>query len=118
MGQDDAILSAGMARELINHIQQLRKSAGLELKDVVEVFFDEEEGVTTTEDAVKKNIDTLDAKFKGSIPLPQRFAPKWSVVLKSDKVDVSICRPAVAVKDTLDDAVKSVLSTKEPSDFT
>jgi len=123
--QDDAILSAGMARELINHIQQLRKSAGLELKDVVEVFFDEEEGVTTTEDAVKKNIDTLDAKFKGSIPLPQRFAPKWSVVLKSDKVDVggsqvvvSICRPAVAVKDTLDDAVKSVLSTKEPSDFT
>ena len=123
--QDDAILSAGMARELINHIQQLRKSAGLELKDVVEVFFDEEEGVTTTEDAVKKNIDTLDAKFKGSIPLPQRFAPKWSVVLKSDKVDVggsqvvvSICRPAVAVKDTLDDAVKSVLSTKESSDFT
>lgn len=123
--QDDAILSAGMARELINHIQQLRKAAGLELKDVVEVFFDEEEGVTTTEDAVKKNVATLDAKFKGSIPLPQRFAPSWSVVLKSDTVDVggskvivSVCRPAVATKDSLDDAVKSVLSTKEPSELT
>jgi isoleucyl-tRNA synthetase len=122
--QDDAILSAGMARELINHIQQLRKGAGLDLKDVVEVFFDEEEGVTTTEDAVKKNVATLDAKFKGSIPLPKRLAPAWSVVLRSDTVDVSgskitveICRPAVAVKDSLDDAVKSVLSTKEPSEL-
>lgn len=123
--QDDAILSAGMARELINHIQQLRKAAGLDLKDVVEVFFDEEEGVTSTEDAVKKNFSTLDAKFKGSIPLPQRLAPAWSVVLKSDTVDVggskvtvSISRPAVAVKDSLDDAVKSVLATKEPSELT
>ena len=123
--QDEAILSAGMARELINHIQQLRKAAGLELKDVVEVFFDEEEGVTSTEDAVKMNVATLDAKFRGSIPLPQRLAPAWSVVIKSDTVDVggskvtvSICRPAVAVKDSLDDAVKSVLATKEPSELT
>mmetsp|Transcript_3800 Transcript_3800/g.9971 ORF Transcript_3800/g.9971 Transcript_3800/m.9971 type:complete len:1171 (+) Transcript_3800:129-3641(+) len=122
--QDDAILSAGMARELINHIQQLRKAAGLELKDVVEVFFDEEEGVTSTEDAVKKNVATLDAKFKGSIPLPQRFAPAWSVVLKSDTVDVggskvtvSVCRPVIAVKDSLDESVKGVLSTKEPSEL-
>ena len=123
--QDEAILSAGMARELINHIQQLRKAAGLDLKDVVEVFFDEEEGVTSTEDAVKNNVATLDAKFKGSIPLPQRLAPAWSVVLKSDTVDVggskvtvAVCRPAVAVKDSLDDALKSVLATKEPSELT
>jgi len=123
--QDEAILSAGMARELINHIQQLRKGAGLDLKDVVEVFFEEEEGVTSTEDAVKANVATLDAKFKGSIPLPKRLAPTWSVALKSDTVDVSgskvtvgIYRPAVAVKDSLDDAVKSVLATKEPSELT
>jgi len=123
--QDDAILSAGMARELINHIQQLRKAAGLDLKDVVEVFFDEEDGVTSTEDAVQKNVATLDAKFRGSIPLPKRLAQAWSVVLKSDTVDVggskvtvAICRPAVAVNDSLDDSVKSVLSTKEPSELT
>ena len=122
--QDDAIISAGMARELINHIQQLRKAAGLDLKDVVEVFFHEEDGVTSTEDAVSKNVATLDTKFKGSIPLPQRLAPEWSVVLKSDtvdvggsKVDVSVCRPAIAVNDSLDDIVKKILSTKEPSQF-
>ena len=39
--QDEAILSAGKARELITHIQKLRKNAGLDLKDVVEYFFDE-----------------------------------------------------------------------------
>merc|ERR1711956_125044 len=70
------------------------------------------------------NVATLDAKFKGSIPLPQRLAPAWSIVLKSDTVDVggskvtvSVCRPAVAVKDSLDEMAATVLSTKVPSDF-
>ncbi|KAL3911779.1 MAG: hypothetical protein SGILL_007149 [Bacillariaceae sp.] len=123
--QDDSIIAAGMARELINHVQQLRKAADLDLKDVVEVFFDEEEGISSTEDAVAKNVAMLDAKFKGSVPLPQRLAPSWSVVLKSDSVDVggtkvvvSVCRPAVAVADSANDAVKNVMSTKEPSQFT
>ena len=122
--QDEAILSAGMARELINHIQQLRKNAGLDLKDVVEVFFQEEEGVTSTENAVAKNLEALDAKFKGAIPLPKRLAPTWSVVLKSDvvdvggaKVEVAVCRPALAVKDSLSDSAKSVLSTLEPTEM-
>lgn len=122
--QDDAIISAGMSRELINHIQQLRKAAGLALGDVVEVFFHEEDGVTSTEDAVSKNVAMLDAKFQGAVPLPQRLAPSWSVVLKSDKVDVggskvqvSVCRPALAASDSLDTSVKNILSTKEPSEF-
>jgi isoleucyl-tRNA synthetase len=123
--QDEAILSAGMSRELINHIQQLRKGAGLDLKDVVEVFFHEEEGVTATEDAVARNVAMLDAKFKGAVPLPRRLAPSWSVVLKGDTVDVggskvvvSVNRPAVAASDSLDEGVKNVLATKEPSEFT
>ena len=122
--QDDAIISAGMSRELINHIQQLRKAAGLELKDVVEVFFKEEDGVTITESAVAKNVALFEAKFKGAIPLPRRLAPEWSVVLKSDmvevggsKVEVFVCRPAVAARDTLDDGAKGVLSSKEPSEL-
>mmetsp|Transcript_45072 Transcript_45072/g.109047 ORF Transcript_45072/g.109047 Transcript_45072/m.109047 type:complete len:1165 (+) Transcript_45072:75-3569(+) len=123
--QDAAILSAGMSRELINHIQQLRKGAGLDLLDVVEVFFQEEEGVTSTEDAVSCNVATFETKFKGAVPLPERFAPAWRVVLRSDKVDVggskvtvSVCRPALAVKDSLDEGLKNILSTKEPSEFT
>eukprot|EP00980_Cylindrotheca_fusiformis_P008117 scaffold1727_cov133-Cylindrotheca_fusiformis.AAC.20 len=122
--QDAAIISAGMSRELINHIQQLRKAAGLDLSDVVEVFFNEEEGVTSTEDAVAGNVATFDTKFKGAVPLPERLAPSWKVVLKSDTVDVggskvvvSVCRPAVAVKDSMDENIKMIFASKEPSEF-
>lgn len=123
--QDEAIISAGRSRELVNGIQQLRKNAGLDLKDVVEVFYQEEEGVTVVEEAVAMNISLFEAKFKGSVPLPQRFAPKWAVKLKSETVDVggtdvvvSICRPAIATKESLPDSSQSVLATLEPSSFT
>lgn len=123
--QDEAIISAGMSRELINHIQQLRKGAGLDLSDVVEVFFHEEEGITSTEDAVSGNVAMFETKFKGAVPLPQRLAPDWRVVISSETVDVggsqvtvSICRPALALKDSLDEGAVKILSTKEPSEFT
>ena len=123
--QDEAIISAGMSRELIMNIQQLRKAAGLALQDVVEVFFQEEEGVSICEDAIARNISLFDVKFKGAIPLPKRLAPSWSVVLKSEtaevggsKVEISVCRPALAVRDSLDEAAKKVLSTLEPSELT
>jgi hypothetical protein len=120
--QDEAILAAGTSRELMNAIQQLRKGAGLDLKDSVEVFFREEEGVTVVEDAVARNVALFEAKFKGAVPLPQRVAPKWAVVLRSDvsdvggtQVEVSICRPSIAASDSLTDSALSVLSTLEPS---
>lgn len=122
--QDEAILSAGKSRELISSIQQLRKSAGLELHDIVEVFFNEEEGVTIVEDAVAGNVQTFEAKFRGSVPLPKRFAPEWSVVIKSDmvdvggsKVEVSICRPAVAAADSIKGAELGLFPTLEPGDL-
>ena len=122
--QDEAIISAGMSRELINHVQQLRKGAGLDLADIVEVFFHEEAGITSTEDAVSRNVTMFETKFKGAVPLPQRLAPSWSVPISSDtvevggsKVTVSICRPALAVKDSLDEGAVKILSQKEPSEF-
>ena len=122
--QDEAILSAGKSRDLISSIQQLRKAAELELHDVVEVFFNEEEGVTIVEDAVAGNVQTFEAKFRGSVPLPKRFAPEWSVVIKSEmvdvggtKVDVSICRPAVAAADSITGAALGVFPTLEPGDL-
>jgi isoleucyl-tRNA synthetase len=122
--QDDAIITAGRSRELINGIQQLRKSAGLDLRDVVEVFFQEEEGVTIVEEAVSKNVAAFESKFKGAVPLPQRFAPNWAVALKSDLVDVggtkvkvSICRPSLAAKDSVEPVAIKVLCTFEPSSF-
>eukprot|EP00566_Odontella_aurita_P004184 CAMPEP_0113545400 /NCGR_PEP_ID=MMETSP0015_2-20120614/11240_1 /TAXON_ID=2838 /ORGANISM="Odontella" /LENGTH=1181 /DNA_ID=CAMNT_0000445761 /DNA_START=46 /DNA_END=3591 /DNA_ORIENTATION=+ /assembly_acc=CAM_ASM_000160 len=121
--QDEAILSAGKSRELINHVQQLRKSAGLDLKDIVEVFFREEAGHNSTERAVAGNVALFEAKFKKSVPLPSKFAPGWAVALRSDtvdvggsKVEVSICRPSVVARDGLEDpAVASFLSSLDPA---
>jgi isoleucyl-tRNA synthetase len=120
--QDEAILSAGRSRELINAIQQLRKAAGLDLSDQVEVFFEECPGVTAMEAAVSANVNLFEAKFQGAVPLPKKFAPSWSVPLRSDsveiggaKIDVSICRPAVSGKEGLSEEVNYLLSTMEPS---
>ena len=122
--QDEAILSAGRSRELINAIQQLRKAAGLDLSDAVEVFFEESAGMTVVESAVSSNTNLFEAKFQGAIPVPKKFAPSWSVVLRSDsadiggsKVEVSICRPAVAGRSGLSDEVGYYLSTLEPTNL-
>ena len=120
--QDEAILSAGRSRELINAIQQLRKAAGLDLSDQVEVFFEEMPGMNAIESAVSTNVNLFEAKFQGAVPIPKKYAPSWSVALRSDtveiggaQVDVSICRPAVAGKDGSSDEVNYFLSTLEPS---
>jgi len=114
--QDDAILSAGKARELMNAVQQLRKSAGLDLKDVVEVFFHEEGN--EIENVVANNLNFFTVKFKGAAPLPQKFAESWAVTLLSEtveiggsKVEVSICKPCLSAKDDLNEKAKNVLST-------
>ena len=119
--QDEAILNAGRSRELINAIQQLRKAMGLDLSDKVEVFFEESAGVSVVENAVSNNVSMFEDKFQGAVPVPKKFAPSWSVVLRSDsaeiggsKVEVSICRPAIAGKDGLSDQVGYFLSTLEP----
>lgn len=120
--QDEAILSSGRSRELINAIQQLRKAMGLDISDRVEVFFEEKPGMNVVENAVAANVNLFEAKFQGGVPVPKKFAPSWSVVLRSDmaeiggsKVEVSICRPAVAGKDGLDNGVAYFLSTLESS---
>lgn len=121
--QDEAILSAGRSRELINAIQQLRKAAGLDIGDKVEVFYEEEAGLSVVESAVSNNVEAFATKFQGSVPLPKKFAPSWSVELRSgtaeiggSTVNVYICRPAVAGKDGLSEEVLYYLSTLEPAD--
>jgi isoleucyl-tRNA synthetase len=123
--QDEAILNSGKARELITHIQQLRKSAGLELKDTVEAFFEEDETVLATESALSQNVEMFKAKFKGAVPLPKKYAPKWSVTLGDDEVEIGglkvkvfICRPALAVRDDLDENAAIFLSSVDPESVT
>jgi len=113
--QDEAIISSGKSRELINVIQQLRKNAGLDISDRVEIFFKEEGDVI--EKAVKQNVSLFATKLKGLVPIPEQYRQTWSVVLGQDsaevggaKVEVMICRPCVAVRDGLGEGVCSFLS--------
>lgn len=40
LGTDDSLVEAGLAREVVNRVQKLRKKAGLVATDVVDVFLD------------------------------------------------------------------------------
>jgi hypothetical protein len=58
----------------------------------------------------------------GAAPVPKKFAPSWSVVLRSETADIGgsnvevfICRPAVAGREQLSDEVRYFLSMLEPS---
>ena len=121
--QDEAILSAGRARELITHIQKPRKNAGLDLsKDVVEYFFDENNTASVMESTVSNNVETFKSKFKGIVPLPTRFASKWMVPVISEKVNIGesevnviIGRPTLDMRDDLDDFSSTYLSSIDPT---
>ena len=40
LGTDESLVEAGLAREVVNRVQKLRKKAGLVASDVVDVFVD------------------------------------------------------------------------------
>lgn len=93
----------------------------MDLSDQVEVFFEESPGINSMESAVSLNVNLFAAKFQGAVPVPKKFAPSWSVALRSDsveiggaKIEVSICRPALAGRAGLSEEVNYLLSTMEP----
>ena len=40
LGTDDSLVEAGLAREVVNRVQKLRKRAGLVASDIVDVYLD------------------------------------------------------------------------------
>lgn len=117
--QDKAILDAGKAREFISYVQQLRKGAGLIITDAIEVFYHEENGVSSTESAIAGNVDLIVGKLKVT-PLPKRFMAPWSVIFDSgefevgsSKVEIIISRPAVVAKDDISEQLSNLLSTMD-----
>lgn len=122
--QDEDTKSSGMSRELINAVMNLRKASGLDILDEVEIFFKEVDGSSLVENAVSRNTNLFENKFKGAIPLPLKLAPSWSVTIRSEKVDIGgtqvdvfISRPAVACRDGLESSLMNVLATIEPKDI-
>ncbi|KAH7404650.1 hypothetical protein KP509_15G036400 [Ceratopteris richardii] len=110
--QDDTLMDVGTAREIVNRVQKLRKKAGLEPTDSVEIFF---RTLGSKNDGQKNN--TLERIFKmqasyiqeaiGSPIFEMDMLPSDAVVLASEHFDgvangsfqISIARPSICIVD-------------------
>jgi len=84
-------------------------------------FFDKYGAAGVVEKTVTMNVGLFRTKFTGSVPLPKIFAPEWSVVLRKDKVnisglkvEVSVYRLAITVKNISADDACALLGTIDP----
>jgi len=119
--QDESILNAGKAREFISHVQQLRKSAGLDITDSVEVFFTEDDGISGAKKAIEENKNIFLGKLR-TYPVSKDLMPDWSVVLDQgsfdvggSKVEIFITRPAISVKEGILETQLQFLSLMDPN---
>ncbi|KAK6119823.1 hypothetical protein DH2020_046448 [Rehmannia glutinosa] len=82
--QDDSLYEAGVAREIVNRVQKLRKKAALEPTDLVEVFFKslDEDEKSSREILESQGLYIKDAL--GSALLPSALLPPHAVVLAEE----------------------------------
>jgi isoleucyl-tRNA synthetase len=85
MEQDDDLISEGLAREIINRIQRLRKKSHLDPKDRIEVF------VETQHQKLLEVLDVHAELFSSSLnvprPLSSTFMNGAEVVIAREEVD-------------------------------
>jgi len=107
MAVDDAMLRAGVAREMVNRFQKLRKKAALEPTDAVELFYKVTSGDL---EAIVRENSALMAETLGCVPLPDGCRPPNAVLYASEAQTVGaeslqasfeamIAAPAVAVHE-------------------
>jgi len=115
--QDESTLSAGQCREFINIVQQLRKSAGLDLTDVVEVFHSPHFKLG---EAIQNNVELMKGRLRGIVPLEEKFRPPSAVVLGTgmgviagEEVRVVISRKMLSYRDGLPEEIQRLLETME-----
>lgn len=86
---DDTLLDAGTAREIVNRVQKLRKKAGLEPTDFVEIFFEPLESEDGEQSSTLKRVFKTQASYiqesLGSPMLEMKILPSDAVVLASEK---------------------------------
>eukprot|EP00968_Pinguiococcus_pyrenoidosus_P024788 scaffold5067_cov245-Pinguiococcus_pyrenoidosus.AAC.6 len=90
--QDEALLAAGTARECVNRVQRMRKTAGLEPSDEVEIFLYEEhggEGAGPVTTAIKANAEYCRSKLR-TLPLPMTLANPFAQVIAVDTCDFEL----------------------------
>lgn len=80
--------SEGVARELINRIQRLRKKAGLQSTDEVDVFYSFETGLTDAlDEVIKSHSDTI-ARTTRSVPLELASKHKDALPLIEEEQEI------------------------------
>uniref|UniRef100_A0A0D3DFD9 isoleucine--tRNA ligase n=1 Tax=Brassica oleracea var. oleracea TaxID=109376 RepID=A0A0D3DFD9_BRAOL len=100
---DDSLYEAGVAREIVNRVQKLRKKSGLEPTDVVEVYI---ESLDKDESALQQVLSSQEQYIKdtiGSSLLPSRLMPSHAVILSDESFQnvsklsfkISLARPAL-----------------------
>lgn len=80
--------SEGVARELINRIQRLRKKAGLQATDDVDVFYSFETGLKSPlEDVIKSHADVI-ARTTRSVPLAAESRHKDATPILEEEQEI------------------------------
>ncbi|RID72726.1 hypothetical protein BRARA_C04605 [Brassica rapa] len=100
---DDSLYEAGVAREIVNRVQKLRKKSGLEPTDVVEVYI---ESLDKDESVLQQVLSSQEQYIKdtiGSSFLPPTSMPSHAVILSDESFQnvsklsfkISLARPAL-----------------------
>ncbi|GMY32388.1 isoleucine--tRNA ligase, cytoplasmic, partial [Fagus crenata] len=78
---DESLFEAGVAREIVNRIQKLRKKAGLEPTDIVEVYFKSLDEDKSLSERVLNSQDSYIADAISSHLLPSAVMPSNAVII-------------------------------------
>eukprot|EP00250_Pteridium_aquilinum_P020701 c24911_g4_i1 orf=421-4026(-) len=110
---DDTLIDAGTAREIVNRVQKLRKKAGLEPTDNVEIFFEILKPVDGQEGCTLQRVFEMQASYiqeaLGSPMLEMEMLPPDAVVLATENFSgvadgafkITIARSCVRVVEAL-----------------
>ncbi|KAG0615444.1 hypothetical protein M758_5G041400 [Ceratodon purpureus] len=105
---DESLLEAGFAREVVNRIQKLRKKAGLEPTDIVEIFYNVHENVAGSDGSVLQRIFESQASYMaeivGSPILSKNHLPDHGVIIATEEYHgvaggsfaITLARPALS----------------------
>ncbi|XVF59729.1 hypothetical protein PTKIN_Ptkin07bG0299100 [Pterospermum kingtungense] len=94
---DESLFEAGVAREVVNKIQKLRKKAGLEPTDRVEVYFESVDEDKSTIQQVLKSQEKYIKEAIGSPLLSSNMMSEHTVVLSQEmyqNIKIILARPA------------------------
>ncbi|KAJ8639463.1 hypothetical protein MRB53_016157 [Persea americana] len=101
---DDSLFDAGVAREVVNRIQKLRKKTGLEPTDMVEVFIEPLDDDKSSLEHVLNSQEKYIREALGSPLLSFAMAPPYTVIFCKEKFHgisglsfaISLARPTLS----------------------